>query len=105
MAEETVNTVRNISDGTVTIAVERYQELLEKSAEKTPVIYNTVQKTQAMVAQDNKVWGGILLSGGLCLSVLGAGLHLLGRAQQKALRDEIRTQQRTVIQGESTREE
>lgn len=86
MADEVTNTVKSVSDGTVSITIERYEELLKLAAEKAPVIYNTMQKTEEMVAQDNKIWGGILIGGGVCLSVIGTALHLLGRAQEKALK-------------------
>lgn len=85
MADEITNTVKTVSDGTVTIAVERYQELLSQAAEKAPVIYNQTIKTPAMVAQDNKMWGLIFLGGGVVLSVFGAAVHALGRAQEKEL--------------------
>lgn len=88
--QTTTEIVKQNSSGTVKISVETYQDLLAKAAEKAPIIHNTVQKTQQMVATDNKVWGGIILSVGVGLSVLGTALHLLGRAQQRALDNELK---------------
>lgn len=83
--EETTNVIKSVSDGNVTITVERYQELLEKAAEKAPVIINTVQKTAAMAASDNKVFGGLLIGGGMAMSALGGIVYTIGRRQAKKL--------------------
>lgn len=85
MADEVTNTVKNVSDGTVKITVEKYQELLAAAAVKAPVIYNHVQKTQAMVAADNKMWGAVMLGAGASLSVIGGFVYRLGKAQEKKL--------------------
>lgn len=85
MADEatttTVNAVKTASDGTVKIAVERYNELLEKAAEKPPVINKTViNKTAEMVAQDHRVWGGTFMGVGAALFVVGALRYKAGKA-------------------------
>ena len=86
MAEEIENTVKTTSDGTVKITVERYQELLEKSQEKAPVYnYTTMQKTPAMVANDNLMWGSVFMSGGLAVAGIGAVIFAVGLKQKRAL--------------------
>lgn len=85
MAEEVTETVKKVSSGTVKIAIEEYQDLLAKAAEKAPVIYRTVQKTPAMQAADNKLLGGVLFGGGVALCILGGVAFGTGLAQSKAL--------------------
>lgn len=92
MAEHTTQIVQNVSDGTVTIALEKYQEMLAAAAEKAPIYVTTVQKTAAMVSNDNKAWGAVFIGGGLALTALGAGLSILGYAQAKALVAEVAEQ-------------
>ena len=52
MGEETLKSVKTVSDGSVTISVEKYQELVAKAAEKIPVVNKVIHKTDAMVAAD-----------------------------------------------------
>ena len=85
MTEETLKVVKNISDGSVTIAVEKYTELLAKAAEKAPITYNVIQKTKDMAAADNVMWGGVFLGFGVSLAVIGSIIHGIGRAQQRKL--------------------
>lgn len=88
-SSETVETIRTASDGTVKIAIEKYNELLETVASQKgsinslhdqltrlqnepPVINRTViNKTAEMAAQDNRVWGGTLMGLGASLFVVG----------------------------------
>lgn len=94
MADETenvvTNTVKTASDGTVKIAVEKYNELLEEIARQKgansglreqitrlrnepPVINRTiVEKTAEMAAHDHRMWGGSLMALGACSFVVGA---------------------------------
>ena len=81
---------KTVSDGSVTISVETYQDLLARASEKAPVIYNTVQKTQAMAAADNKVWGALLSAGGGIVMLFGSIMYALGRAQEKDLEKQTR---------------
>lgn len=85
MSEEVTNIVKKVSNGMVKIPLEQYQELIEKAAEKAPVVYRTVQKTPEMVANENKMWGAVFLSGGIFFSVLGGVMHTVGRSQAKNL--------------------
>jgi hypothetical protein len=76
MSEEVTNTVKSMSDGTVKISVEKYNELLEKAA-KPPVINRTVvQKTAKMLAQEHRAWGITLMG-------LGAGFFAVGAIRYK----------------------
>jgi len=76
----TTNTVKTASDGTVKIAVEKYNELLEKAAAKPPVINRTtVVKTPEILAQEHRVWGGTLMGLGASMFVVGALRFRAGR--------------------------
>jgi hypothetical protein len=69
----TTETVKTASDGTVKIAIEKYNELLEKAAAKPPVINKTVvNKTAKMLAQEHRAWGTTFVLGGLAMVVVGA---------------------------------
>lgn len=81
MADEVINTVKSSSDGAVTITVERYQELLDKAAEKAPIIYRTVHKTAAIAAADNRAWGAVLMGFGTSFLVIGGIMYAVGRHQ------------------------
>lgn len=90
MAEEvtSTNVVKTASDGTVKITVEKYQELLAKAAEeKRPVYptYTTVEKTPAMVAADNQMWGTIFMGGGASIFLVGLFQFVHGMRQAKSL--------------------
>lgn len=92
MAEEVTSTVKTASDGMVTIAVERYEELLSKAAEKPPVVHQNVirnvkevVKTPEVAASDNKVWGGSLIGIGAGLFVVGAIRYFVGVRQAAKL--------------------
>jgi hypothetical protein len=99
MAEEATNihAIKTASDGTVQIAVEKYNELLEtianqkgsigklsdqlsRARNEPPMINRTiVEKTPQMVAQDHRVWGGTLMGLGVTMFVVGAIRFRLGR--------------------------
>lgn len=94
-ASTTTTTVNAVaSDGSVKIAVEKYNELLEKITDQKssisrlreqlnearnapPVINKTVMKTAEMVAEDHRVWGGTFM-------VLGAVFFTVGAFRYKA---------------------
>ena len=77
----TINTVKATSDGTVKIAVEKYNELLEKAATKPPVINRTViNKTPEMLAKEYQMWGGTFMGLGASMFVVGVLLFRAGRA-------------------------
>lgn len=97
-ATETVETIKTASDGTVKIAVEKYNELLEKIASQKvsigdlnaqlvkarsyvpPVVNRTIiEKTPEMVLQDHRVWGGSLMALGASVFAVGAVRFRLGR--------------------------
>jgi hypothetical protein len=74
MAEssESVQSIKTASDGTVKIAVERYNELLEKAALKPPVINRTtITKTPEMLAKENLAWGTTFMGLGASMFVVG----------------------------------
>lgn len=82
MSDETIttSTVKAASDGTVKIAVEKYNELLEKAAAKPPVINRTtVIKTPEMLAKENLAWGTTLMGLGAAMAVVGAFRTRAGR--------------------------
>lgn len=102
MPEEVSSTsteaVKKMSDGTVKIAVEKYNELLETIADQKgsinslkeklyearnapPVINRTVvNKTAEMLAQEHRVWGGTLMGLGASLFVVGALRYKIGKS-------------------------
>ncbi len=98
VATTTVNAVKTMSDGTVKISVEKYNELLEKVAEqkgsigrlnellsesrnRPPVINRTViEKTAEMVAEDHRMWGGTFMGLGVVSFVIGAFRYRSGCA-------------------------
>lgn len=91
-ASETVETIKTAtaSDGTVKIAVEKYNELVETIANQRssigglneqltrlrnepPVVNRTViNKTSQMLAQEHRAWGGTLMGLGASAFVVGA---------------------------------
>jgi ABC-type Fe3+-citrate transport system substrate-binding protein len=99
MADETESTVTNsvktASDGTVKIAVEKYNEMLEKIADQKgsisrlteqltqarnapPINRTIVEKTPEMAAEDNRLWGGSLMGLGAATFIVGAIRYKLG---------------------------
>ena len=75
-----INEVKTTSDGTVSISVETYNDLL-KAANKPPVINRTqIVKTAEMVAKDYQVWGISLMGLGGPMFVVGAFLYKVGRS-------------------------
>jgi hypothetical protein len=102
MADEvsstTVEAVKTASDGTVKIAVEKYNELLEKITDQKgsidrlkeqlyearnapPVINRTVvNKTAEMLAEEHRVWGGTLMGLGAAFFVVGAFRYKAGKS-------------------------
>ena len=83
--EEVTSTAKTISDGNVTITVEKYQELLAKAAQAAPIIRHTILKTDKMVADENRMWGAVFLGGGISLSVIGGLIYRTGVRQKSAL--------------------
>lgn len=78
MSDETIKTA---SDGTVKIAVERYNELLAMAAEKAPVITKTIHKTPEMLSQEHKAWGWTFMGAGAALIGISAFHFKLGRVE------------------------
>jgi hypothetical protein len=75
----TISEIKTTSDGTVTISVEKYNELLETAAANPPVINRTtVIKTEEMIAKEFRVWGGSLMGLGASMFALGAFLFKKG---------------------------
>ena len=86
----TINEVISKSDGSVKIAVEKYNELLEtianqkvsisdlkerltRALNEPPVINRTiVNKTDEMLSRENRVWGGPFLGLGVSFIIVGA---------------------------------
>src|SRR4051812_34813042 len=85
----TSSEIKTASDGNVKISVERYNELVEKVASQKgsisrlsdqlsqlrnePPMVNrtTVIKTGAMVAGENRMWGGTLMGVGASMFIVG----------------------------------
>lgn len=83
MSDETIstNTVKTASDGTVKIAVEKYNELLAAAAAKAPVINRTtVVKTPEILAGEHRAWGATFMGMGASVFVVGACLYKAGRS-------------------------
>jgi hypothetical protein len=83
MADEVtnINEVKKTSDGTVNIAVELYNDLLER-ANKPPVINRTVvNKTAEMLAAEHRAWGSTFMALGASFFVVGALRYKAGTKQ------------------------
>ena len=96
-AKETVESITTASDGSVKIAIEKYNELLETIASQKgsisnlrmqlhqvraepPVINRTViNKTPEMLAKEHRAWGGSLMG-------LGASMFIVGVLRFRASR-------------------
>lgn len=89
MSEQTKKTesVTTSSDGNVKISLERYNQLVkEASAEKfVQNIYTT--KTDKQQAMDNQMWGALWGGLGLATTVLGGIAVVIGRRQEKRLKN------------------
>lgn len=94
MADEVTSTaaetVTQTSDGFVRITIEKYEELVDKIADQKgtisglreslnsarlepPVIHRTVvNKTDEMLSQEHRVWGGTLMGLGASFFIVGA---------------------------------
>jgi len=80
VSSTTVNAVKTMSDGTVKLSIEKYNELLEKAALKAPVINRTtIQKTTEMLAKEHRAWGTTFMG-------LGASFLIVGAIRYKASR-------------------
>jgi hypothetical protein len=96
-AKETIESIQTASDGTVKIAIEKYNELLETIASQKgsisglrsqltqlrnepPVINRTiVNKTTEMLAKEHRAWGTTFMG-------LGASFLIVGAIRYKASR-------------------
>lgn len=68
----TTNVVKTASDGTVKIAIEKYNELLAQAAAKPPVINRTtVIKTAEILAREHRVSGITFMGLGVSLILVG----------------------------------
>ena len=99
MSDEIISsdTVKTVSDGTVKIAVEKYNQMLETIADQkgsisglnerlnralsSPPVINrtTVVKTPEVAARENVLWGGTFMGVGASMFVVGAFRLWLGR--------------------------
>lgn len=93
----TTEAVKKLSDGTVKVSLEKYEEMVAKIADQTGVIRNLnetlnklrneppiinrtiVQKTAEMAAQDNRIWGGTLMGLGVSCFTIGALRYKIGQ--------------------------
>lgn len=104
MADEvsttTTEAVKKMSDGSVKISVEKYEEmlgtiadqkgsisnlngLLNRARNEPPVIHRTnVIKTPEMAARDNLVWGNTFMGVGASLFIVGVLRRIADRGTQ-----------------------
>lgn len=90
VSSTTVESVKKLSDGSVKIALEKYNELLEtvadqkgsisrlnelltKARNEPPIVNKTiVNKTAEMLSQEHRAWGGTFMGLGAAFVVVGA---------------------------------
>ena len=78
----TTTEVKQTSDGNVKVSLEKYNDLVAKAEAKPPVINRTtVVKTEEMVAEEKRLWGGSLMGLGTSLFAIGATLFKMGRSR------------------------
>lgn len=83
----TTTETKTTSDGRVDISVEKYNDLVNKEAkyrelrDKPPMVVNrtVVNKTDVMLAQESRLWGGSLMGLGAALFTIGGALFKAGR--------------------------
>lgn len=98
VSNTTVESVKKMSDGSVKISLEKYNELLDtvadqkgsinrlneqltKARNEPPVINRTVvNKTDEMLSQEHRAWGVTLMGLGASLFVVGALRYKAGQA-------------------------
>ena len=94
----TTEAVKKMSDGTVKVSLEKYEEMVAKIADQTGVIRNlndqltklrnnppiinrtVVEKTAEMVAEDHRVWGATFRGAGTILFGIGALRYKAGQS-------------------------
>ena len=81
MLEQTSTVTESVSAGSVTIAIEKYQELVKAAATKAPVIQT--MKSTAQVAEDNITIGTALTLMGIGSIFIGTYLRRTGERQMK----------------------
>jgi hypothetical protein len=88
MPEETTESVSTTktSDGTVKISVEKYEELTALANRPQTVVYNRVEKTPEMAANDQLVMGNVFLIAGVAQVLLGGYLRFKGLSTLKSLK-------------------
>lgn len=80
-ASENIQSIKTSSDGTVKLAIEKYNELVSQAATKPPVINRTtVNKTPEMLAKEQRTVGATFMGLGASTFVVGAVLFRAGRA-------------------------
>lgn len=98
VTSEIAETVKTMSDGSVKISIEKYEEMLEKIADKDsrirslnetisklrnepPVINRTVvNKTPEMIAEEQRFWGGTCMGLGATIFAIGAFVYKAGKS-------------------------
>lgn len=69
----TTEAVKKLSDGSVNVSLEKYEELLAKAATKPPVInQTTIHKTAEMLSQEHRAWGTTFMGLGAAFFIIGA---------------------------------
>lgn len=81
----TTESVTVKSAGTVKITVEEYNDLQTRANRPQNVTYNQTVKTDAMRAEDNVMYGSLLMGGGATVFLIGAVQLAVGLKQRKAL--------------------
>lgn len=83
MPDETITTetIKTASDGTVKIAIEKYNELVKQAAQPKVInqTVNKIIKTPEMAAQDHQAWGTTFVLGGMAMIVVGVIRRKAGR--------------------------
>lgn len=91
MAEEisTTETKTTTSSGTVKIAVEEYNDLMQRANEPKQIyrpVVNTIDKSPEMQASDMRNMGAFCMGGGGALFLIGAVQFVIGQRKLAALK-------------------
>lgn len=87
MAEEikTTESVTKTSSGSVKITIEEYNDLMAQARRPQTVVYNRIEKTPEMAANDLVHMGAFFMGGGGAMFALGVISFLVGKKQLKTL--------------------